>query len=109
VLWAQFSELDVLENALRDAAGEPPLPPAFLLRLPDVAREAGLTIERQWDIPVPFEADRERLQLASLWDARAYGVEEGVAREVVLAAAQPFRRPDGAYRFENTFTATLLA
>ena len=57
---------------------------------------------------MPFEVpDQERLLLAFLFDARAYGAEETAARETILAAAAPFRRRDGSYRFENAFRYVL--
>jgi hypothetical protein len=67
-----------------------------------------VAITRSWDVSVPFEAGRERLVAASLWDARGYGLDEAPAREAIVRAAEPFRRADGSYRLENTFTATLL-
>jgi hypothetical protein len=57
---------------------------------------------------VPYEVpDQERLLPAFLFDARAYGADEADAREVILAAAAPFRRRDGSYRFENAFRYVL--
>jgi len=108
VAWGELSELDVIENALRRLAGLDPLGARFILRLPELAREAGLTITRRWNVSVPFEADRERLLAAALWDARSYELEETHASEVILRAAEPFRRANGSYRLENTFVATLL-
>jgi hypothetical protein len=55
-------------------------------------------------VSVPFEVpDQARLELALLFDARAYDVPEADARAAIVAAAAPFRRRDGSYRFENLF------
>jgi hypothetical protein len=59
-------------------------------------------------VSVPYEVrDEEHLLEAFLFDARAYGAEEAAAREVIIAAATPFRRRDGSYRFENAFRYVL--
>jgi hypothetical protein len=57
---------------------------------------------------VPFEVpDQARLELALLFDARAYDIPEADARATIVAAAAPFRRRDGSYRFENAFRYVL--
>ncbi len=67
-------------------------------------RAAGLEPEPERDVSVPFEVhDQARLELALLFDARAYDVPEADARATIVAAAAPFRRRDGSYRFENVF------
>ena len=49
----------------------------------------------------------EELEDAFLLDARGYGaidaVGEAASRAAITAAAAPFRRDDGSYRFENVF------
>ena len=49
----------------------------------------------------------EELEDAFLLDARGYGsidaVGEAASRATIAAAAAPFRRDDGSYRFENVF------
>ena len=107
--WAERErcEVDVVEAALREiggaASGEPLGP-----RLEAVAREAGLTVTAAHDVTVPYEvADRQELEDAFLLDARGYGaiavVGETGSRAAITAAAAPFRRDDGSYRFENVF------
>jgi SAM-dependent methyltransferase len=97
-------EVNVVESALRALAEAPEPPARFCERLAAVAEDAGLALRAHETVSVPFEVpDEERLLLAFLFDARAYGAEERAAREVILAAAAPFRRRDGSYRFENAF------
>ena len=60
------------------------------------------------EVAVPYEvADQEELEVAFLLDARGYGAIEAVgergSRAAITAAAAPFRRDDGSYRFENVF------
>lgn len=107
--WAERErcEVDVVEERLRKLggarAGEP-----FGPRLEAVAREAGLTLTASEEVAVPYEvADQAELEVAFLLDARGYGAIETVgesgARAAITAAAAPFRRGDGSYRFENVF------
>ena len=97
-------EVDVVESALRDLAGAPAPGPRLCERLTAITEGAGLELLAHETVSVPFEVpDAERLDLAMQFDARGYGVEEAVAREAILAAAAPFRRRDGSYRFENVF------
>jgi SAM-dependent methyltransferase len=105
-VWAPRDEceVDVVESALRALAGAPEPAPRFCGRLAALAEGAGLEIRAHETISVPLEVpDRERLVSAFLFDARAYGVEASRAREAIVAAAAPFRRRDGSYRFENAF------
>ncbi len=102
----EHNDLEVLEAALRGLADSPAPGRSFGREgnLEAVAREAGLELRAGATVAVPFEVpDQERLVLAMLFDARAYGVEEGAARETIVTAAAPFRRGDGSYRFENAF------
>ena len=107
--WAERErcEVDVVEAALRELggaqAGEP-----FGPRLEAVAREAGLDVRASDEVAVPYAvADQEELEVAFLLDARGYGAIETVgergSRAAITAAAAPFRRDDGSYRFENVF------
>jgi SAM-dependent methyltransferase len=101
-------EVNVVESALREQAGLPDPPARLCERLTGVVEDAGLALLAHETVSVPFEVpDEERLLLAFLFDARAYGAEETLARETILAAAAPFRRRDGSYRFENAFRYVL--
>ena len=107
--WAERErcEVDVVEAKLRELGGEPAGAP-FGPRLEAVAREAGLTVTTVAEVAVPYEvADQMELEDAFLLDARGYGaidaVGEAGSRAAITAAAAPFRRGDGSYRFENVF------
>jgi hypothetical protein len=101
-------EVNVVESALRALAGAPEPAPRFCGRLAAVTKDAGLELRAHETVSVPLEIpNQERLQLAFLFDARAYGAEETAAREMIVAAAAPFRRRDGSYRFENAFRYVL--
>jgi SAM-dependent methyltransferase len=101
-------EVDAVEAALRALAGAPQPAARLCERLTAVAEDAGLQLLAHETVSVPFEVpDQERLELAFLFDARAYGAEEAAARETIVAAAAPFRRRDGSYRFENAFRYVL--
>jgi SAM-dependent methyltransferase len=100
-------QLFVVMRALRDgpsAAGPEISEPGGLERL---ALRAGLQPGRSGDIDVPYEApDRESLETAFLNDALFGALErlgEKETRRLIAEAAEPFRRPDGSYRFENRF------
>ena len=89
----------------------PPSGPAALSQpgaLESMLRGAGLEPTREEEIGVPFEAvDQPALERAMLAPgpvlmAIGHSGEEAV-RDAIVAAAEPFRRPDGSYRFENTF------
>ncbi|HEX5781549.1 MAG TPA: hypothetical protein VFX80_06490, partial [Solirubrobacteraceae bacterium] len=72
-----------------------------------LARRAGLDPRESGDIEVPYEApDQESLVQAFFNDA-LFGVlqrlGEDEVRRLIVEAAEPFRRPDGSYRFENRF------
>jgi SAM-dependent methyltransferase len=104
--WAprEQCEVDAVESVLRDLAGAPQPTAPFCERLTPLVETAGLELTAHDSVAVPFEApDEERMVLAMLFDARAYGVPEHAAREAIVTAAEPFRRRDGSYRFENAF------
>jgi SAM-dependent methyltransferase len=66
--------------------------------LEDLARRAGLVPGEAAEVDVPFVVpDAETL-------VRAFAADD---REISLDAAAPYRQPDGAYRFENTFRYVL--
>jgi SAM-dependent methyltransferase len=76
--------------------------------LEGLARKAGLTPERAGEVEVPYGfSDRATLERALLVIAPVYGIApalaEPVVRRTVAAAAEPYRRADGSYRFENRF------
>jgi SAM-dependent methyltransferase len=83
------------------ATGEPGV-------LEDLARRAGLEPLLAGDVAVPFEpADGEALAAGLMAPgAVAPAIEhsgEAAVRAALLAAAEPYRRPDGSYRIENRF------
>lgn len=102
---------DALDDGQPPAVQEPsPLgEPGELERL---AREVGLEPVASADVDVPYETpDRDTLYRALLVDAGLHGIERG-AEEVVGTAvelADPFRRDDGSYRFENRFRYIVAA
>ncbi len=73
-----------------------------------LAGDAGLDPAESGDVAVPYEAaDLEQLRGAvefdlALLDLRDKGVDDALSTEVAEAAAAQ-RRPDGSYRFDNTF------
>jgi len=90
------SFLDVIRPA--------PPKPRFCERLVETIDAAGLTMRAHESVSVPFEVpDRERLEQALAFDARGADMPEAEALTAMLDAAEAFRRPDGSYRFENTF------
>ena len=109
--WAasERCEIEVVAAALRALGGEQEDDGETLgPRLEAVAREAGLELTAAEDVAVPYEvADQEELEVAFLLVARGSGaidaVGEAAARAATTAAAAPFRRDDGSYRFENVF------
>jgi SAM-dependent methyltransferase len=76
-----------------------------------LAGRAGLTPERADEVEVPYAfADQATLERALLAIAPAYGIGPDAAARVVPAAvgaAEPFRRADGSYRFENRFRSLI--
>jgi SAM-dependent methyltransferase len=103
----QDRQLFAVMRALRDgpsAAGSDISEPGGLERL---AGRAGLEPRESGDIEVPYEApDQDSLVRAFLNDALFGALQrlgEDEVRRLILEAAEPFRRPDGSYRFENRF------
>jgi SAM-dependent methyltransferase len=97
-------ELDLVEGVVRT---EPP-PARFCERLLETVEAAGLTVRAHESVQVPFEVpDRARLELALGFEARGADMPEAEALTLMVEAAEPFRRADGSYRFENTFVYAL--
>ncbi|MDA0164196.1 methyltransferase domain-containing protein [Solirubrobacter ginsenosidimutans] len=100
-------ELDAVWGAV---STEPPAP-RFCERLVETVATAGLTLSTHATVSVPYEVrDRERFELGHGFLARGVaGVPEAEALAAMVSAAEPFRRPDGSYRLENTFRYALSA
>lgn len=110
------SELHAVLGALQrlfppPPPGARPSGPALLEEpgaLESMLRRAGLEPNRDEEVGVPFEAaDQPALERAMLAPgpvlvAIGHSGEEAV-RDAIVAACEPFKRPDGSYRFENTF------
>jgi SAM-dependent methyltransferase len=82
--------------------------------LEGLARDAGLQPLLADEVDAPFEAaDDERLVRALLSPGNAVAAVDHSGEDVVgtaiLAAAAPFRRPDGSYRIENRFRYVICA
>jgi SAM-dependent methyltransferase len=110
------SQLFALMAALRDLRPPPaPGPPAPEGPdtgepgvLEDLARRAGLEPALAGDVAVPFESPDSEALAAGLMAPGAVGLAiehsgEEAVRAAILAAAEPYRRPDGSYRIENRF------
>jgi SAM-dependent methyltransferase len=105
--WAERArnEIDVLESAVAAADGDepPPDPPnRFAGGLEATLAAAGFTIASSGSTKVPWEAPDETVLVAGV----LLGENPSVLRElgpVVVAAAAPFRRPDGSFRLVNRF------
>ena len=74
----------------------------------ELCRRAGLDPLRAGEVEVSFEApDRQTLERALLTPGAVLpAIEqpgERAVREAIAEAAEPFRRPDGSYRFQNSF------
>jgi SAM-dependent methyltransferase len=85
----------------RPAVGEPGV-------LEDLARAAGLEPLRADEVDAPYESpDLATLERALIDGAGFHAVVEHAGADAVhtaiAAAAAPFRRSDGSYRFENRF------
>ena len=84
-------------------------PPVRRAWRPRTTRQTGgLIPERADEVEVPYEfANRMTLESALLAIAPVYGVAPELAQQVVRATvgsrAEPYRRRDGSYRFENRF------
>jgi hypothetical protein len=106
---ANFAPLrDVKPPPPQDTSRYDPLPIGEPGVLEDLARRAGLAPERADEVEVPYEfPDRPALERALLDFAPILRIGPDVAEQVVRTTvesdAEPFRRSDGSYRFENRF------
>jgi SAM-dependent methyltransferase len=87
--------------APRPSVGEPGV-------LEDLARAVGLEPVRAGEVDTPYQSpDLDTLVRAIVdgagFDRAVRHSGAAAVREAVRAAAEPFRRPDGSYRFENRF------
>jgi hypothetical protein len=85
----------------RPAVGEPGV-------LEDLARAVGLEPVRAGMIDTPYESPALDTLVRAIVDGAGFDGAvrysgSAAVREAVRAAAEPFRRPDGSYRFENRF------
>jgi len=109
--WAERSrcELDVVEAALAADDGEDPGPQSPLRSEAPVRAllaGAGLAVEAVVLVDVPWTAaDAGALVRGLLLGEDAAGIAE--RGPVVRAAAEPFRRGDGSYRFRNVLRLVL--
>jgi SAM-dependent methyltransferase len=68
------------------------------------AVRAGLVPREAGEVDVPFEvADQAALERAFVIDTAGGALDEAEIRRRAVAAAAPYRRDDGSYRFENRF------
>jgi SAM-dependent methyltransferase len=105
-------EVQLVCNELERLAAEPPGPGGPRLGEPGILDElsaaVGLEVLSTQNVSVPYTAaDDDALQRAFLLDAVLSGalehVGEEASRATIAQAAEPYRRPDGSYRFENVF------
>jgi SAM-dependent methyltransferase len=105
--WAEGArnDLDAVERALAGAAGDEPAPDGDLRTAGGLERllaDGGLQLVRAELVVAPWDArDDDSLVRGVLLGEDAAGM--AATRETVLAAARPFRRPDGGYRLLNAF------
>jgi SAM-dependent methyltransferase len=97
--WAppEHNELFALLAGLRD--GGMPRPASD--PVDDAVRRAGLDTDASGEVPVAVELRDDRALEAALAAA-------GADRPGLVAAAAPYRRPDGSYRFGNRFRYRVL-
>ncbi len=105
--WAEGdrNDLNTIEEAVARAAGDEPLPDGEL-RLPggleELLGDGGLTLVSAGLVEVPWQApDDDTLVEGVLLGEDPAAVAAAAA--TVLAAARPFRTPDGGYRLVNAF------
>jgi SAM-dependent methyltransferase len=93
-------ELMVVYDAIAPDDDAPP-PPAIGEPgvLEDLGRAAGLEPMDAGEVDTPWTAP----DLPALVDAFVAGAGFDAEHDVIAAAAEPFRRPDDSYRFENRF------
>jgi SAM-dependent methyltransferase len=107
-----FAVLDPLRELLASPVPDPPSAalPAFGEPgvLEELAVRAGLEPRQAGEVDVPYVSpDRARLERALMVNVGHLRADERAGRDavqrVIDGAAARFRRPDGSYRFENTF------
>jgi SAM-dependent methyltransferase len=111
--WGRGEDIEVtaISQPLAELKPRPPGDPPPVGEpgvLEELARAAGVSPERADEVEVPYTfPDRATLERALVALAPVYGVApdqaEPVVRRTVEVAAEPYRRPDGSYRFENRF------
>jgi hypothetical protein len=103
---------------LQPPAQSPPPPAAPAFGEPGVverlARQAGLEPRASGEVDVPFRAPGDETLVRALLapGTVASAIEhagEARVREALLAAAAPFRQPDGSYSLRNRFRYVLCA
>jgi SAM-dependent methyltransferase len=96
--WAppEQNELFALLAELRGGMAQPATDP-----VDDAVRRAGLDVAASGDVPVAVEMRDDAALEAAL-------VAAGADRRGLAAAAAPFRRSDGSYRFSNRFRYLVL-
>jgi hypothetical protein len=105
--WAEGArnDLDTIEDAVSRTYGEPRLPDGDLRTpggLEDLLHDGGLTSVSAGFVTLPWSApDDDTLIRAVLLGVDPDTV--AVTAPTVVAAAQPFRTPDGGYRLVNAF------
>jgi SAM-dependent methyltransferase len=120
--WGRHAECEigVVDDAMAALVLEPGAqpPPERPIRGPGglerVAREAGLrptaagAVDAPWGVP-----DRATLEAAFMLDAQLVpelaALDPALITRAVAAAAEPFRQPDGSYRFANVFRWVVAA
>ena len=95
-------------SELKPSRPSDPLPIGEPGVIEHLAEQAALIPKRAEEVEVPYEfSDRMTLERALLAIAPVYGIASELAEQVVRRtmerAAEPYRRPDGSYRFENRF------
>jgi SAM-dependent methyltransferase len=108
-VWGPREECE-LDSVWSVLSSEPPAP-RFRERLVETVAAAGLELRTHSSVSVPYEVPhRERFELAHGFLARGVaGMPEAEALAAMVSAAEPFRRPDGSYRLENTFRYAISA
>jgi hypothetical protein len=95
--------------------GAPPAPSLWQPGvLEELASEAGLTPQRAFDISWAFEYEDEAALLRGLLSAAGLATlvppeREAEVRAALVAALEPFRAPEGAYRLQNEWRFLVAA
>jgi hypothetical protein len=98
-------------SALRPPRPDDPPPIGEPGVLEQLAEQAALPTKAD-EVEVPYEfPDRATLERALFAIAPVYGIEQETAQQLVgktvESRAEPYRRPDGSYRFENRFRSVI--